>query len=211
MLHGPLTPAPIPNARLSDALQDLARDETRDRISLGDLMAYLRGRAFGPLMVVFALPNLLPTPPGTSAILGLPLVVLCFQMMIGAQPWFPRFLAARSLARADFARILLPVLPRVAKVEKLLRPRLLAVSTPWGQRLTGLVCLILAVILALPIPLGNMAPAFALTLIGLGLTERDGIWILFGVTCGLGAGFLVYGLAWAAIQSALLLLTSMFG
>lgn len=202
---------PLPTSRLSDALRDLARDETRDRISLGDLMAYLSARAFGPMMVVFALPNILPTPPGTSAILGLPLVFLTFQMLIGTRPWFPAFLARRSLARVDFARIVLPILPRVERVERLLRPRLDAISSALGQRLIGLACLCLAILLALPIPLGNTAPAIALTLIGLGLAERDGIWILLGLACGLGALVLVYGIAWAALQSALMLFASFFG
>lgn len=204
-----MTPSPPP-ARLSEVLAELSTDETRARISLGALMSHLRARAFGPLLVVFALPNILPTPPGTSALLGLPLVFLAFQMMIGAQPWFPRFLADRSLARADFARIITPILPRVAKVERLLRPRIAAVSSALGQRVIGLFCLALAVLLALPIPLGNMAPALALTLIGLGLTERDGLWMTLGVILGLGAIALVWGLAWAALQSVVLILTNYF-
>ena len=203
-------PEPTPS-RLSDALRDLAGDEARARISLGDLMAYLGAQAFGPLMVVFALPNVLPTPPGTSSILGLPLIFLTAQMLIGTRPWFPRFLANRSLARADFARIVTPLLPRIAWVERLLRPRFSPLSSPLAERLTGIFCLALAILLALPIPLGNTVPSIALTLIGLGLTERDGIWILLGLACGIAAGFLVYGVAWAAIQSGLMLLTSFFG
>ena len=203
-------PAAHPS-RLSDVLQDLAQDEARSRISLGDMMALLQARAFGPLMVVFALPNILPNPPGTSAILGLPLVFLTFQMVIGSKPWFPRFLADRSLARTDFARIVTPLLPRMARVEKLLRPRLDALSSPTGERLTGIICLVLAILLALPIPFGNLAPAVALALIGLGLTERDGLWILLGVACGFGAGIFVSGLVWGVVQSGLLLLSSFFG
>jgi hypothetical protein len=43
---------------------------------VAELLETAGDRAFGALMFVFALPNVVPTPPGVSAALGLPLIVL---------------------------------------------------------------------------------------------------------------------------------------
>ncbi|PYF08114.1 hypothetical protein C8J30_11451 [Rhodobacter viridis] len=200
-LRARLSRKPRPE-RLSDLLTELAEDQSRDRIALSDLLTRLSVRAFGPLLVIFSLPNVLPTPPGTSAVLGLPLIFLTFQMLIGGPPWFPAFIAKRSIARADFARLAAFVVPRLTRAEKMLKPRLGFLSSRWAEQALGALALVLAIILTLPIPLGNIGPAFALALIGIGLFERDGLWVMAGVTAGLGALALVHGVIWAMIAAA---------
>ena len=59
---------------LSEMLLALAEDGQRERISVADLLAALGDRALAALLFVFAFPNVLPVPPGTSALLGAPLV-----------------------------------------------------------------------------------------------------------------------------------------
>jgi hypothetical protein len=61
---------------LSVVLRILSSDLNLERISVGDLLSALGDRALGALMFVFAIPNVLPTPPGTSAVLGAPLIFL---------------------------------------------------------------------------------------------------------------------------------------
>ena len=189
--------------RLSELLTELSEDKSRERIALSDLLERLRVRAFGPLLVIFSLPNVLPTPPGTSAVLGLPLIFLTFQMLVGGPPWFPAFVAKRSLARADFARLTAVLVPRLSRAERLLKPRLGFLSSKWAEQGLGLLALVLAIILTLPIPLGNIGPAFALALIGLGLFERDGVWVLAGVAAGLVALAVVHGVIWAMVMAAM--------
>ena len=68
-----------------------------------------------------------------------------------------------------------------ARAERLLRPRLLWLTCALGERLIGAVCLFLAVVLVLPIPFGNMLPAAAISLLALGVLERDGLWVIAGL------------------------------
>ena len=49
-----------------------------------------------------------------------------------------------------------------------------------GERLIGLVCTVLALVLILPIPLGNILPAAAVSVLGLALAQRDGALALLG-------------------------------
>ena len=54
-------------------------------------------------------------------------------------------------------------------------------SSSLVERLLGLVLLLLAILVALPIPFANQPPAVAQGLISLGLIERDGMVVLIGL------------------------------
>ena len=190
---------------LSDVLTRIAGDTSRDRLSVTDLLILLEGRATAGLLLLFAFPNILPMPPGTSGILGLPLVYLSFKMMLGQRPWLPRFIAQRSLPRADFAAILARCAPALVRAERLLIPRILPLSSPLAVRLVGGLCLGLSIVLLLPIPLGNMLPALALAILALGVLERDGLWIVGGGLLAILAFAIIWGVIWAFIRGLSLL------
>lgn len=199
-----------PPPRLSEILQHLADDPARERISVSDMLETMRARAFGALLLIFAFPNILPTPPGTAGVLGAPLIFLSAQMMLGLRPWLPGVIARRSIARSTFQGLVLRITPWLVKAERLLKARLKVLALPLSQRVLGALCLIVSIALALPVPLANMAPAIALCLIGLGVLERDGVWILLGVLAALGSLVYVGLLAYALVKSALFLLMNAF-
>jgi len=209
---GPDAPAADPpsGARglpLSLVLLGLARDTTRERIRISDLFDALGDRAIGALMFVFAVPNVVPVPPGVSAVLGTPLIFLAAQLMTGRPPWLPGVVARRSLSRDDFARLMDRVLPWLMRGEKLLRPRLGVWVRPPVEYLVGAVCLLLAVVLVLPIPLGNTLPALAISVLALGVLERDGLWVLAGTVAAVIAGVVVSGVVLAMVKAGLYVLT----
>jgi hypothetical protein len=204
------SPPKGPPPRLSQILADLAGDESRDRISVADMLETMRARAFGALLLIFAFPNILPSPPGTAGILGMPLIFLSAQMMLGLRPWLPGIIARRSMARSTFQGLVKRIAPWLARAERLLRARLRMLAWPVSQRILGGLCLIVSIALALPVPFANMAPAIALCLIGLGVLERDGIWILVGIAAALGSLVYVAGLAYALVKSALFLMWNAF-
>ena len=57
--------------------------------------------------------------------------------------------------------------------------------------------------LALPIPLGNLLPAVAVTLVALGLIEKDGIFVALGLAVGAGSLALVAGVISAVVLTAI--------
>lgn len=195
---------------LSAVLFRLAHDRQRDRVAIRDLLEAPEDRAIGALMFVFAVPNVLPMPPGVSAILGAPLVFLSAQLMLGRRPWLPAVIAGRSLSREDFATLMRRVVPWLVKAERLLRPRASWLARPPMEYLVGLACLLLAVVLVLPIPLGNSLPALAISLLALGVLERDGFWIIAGGGMCIVAATVVSGIVFVLVQGAVLMLTRMF-
>jgi len=186
---------------LSAMLMDLSADTLRERISIGDLLAALGDRATAALLFIFAFPNVLPTPPGTSTVLGAPLVFLAAQLMLGRAPWLPAFLARRSMSRADFASLVKRIVPWLLRAESLLRPCLGALARPPMEHLIGLASLLLAVVLVLPIPLGNVLPALAISLLALGVLERDGVWVLTGIGVTGAAVSVVSGVVFALVKT----------
>ncbi|MFC5461796.1 exopolysaccharide biosynthesis protein [Massilia niabensis] len=190
---------------LSEVLQQLADDGERDRISVGDLLAALEDRALGALLFVFACPNALPALPGTSVILGAPLVLLAAQLAFNRKPWLPGFIARRSMSRKDFQALIGRIRPWLQRAEKMLRPRASAWALPPMEYAVGLVCLLLAIVVLLPIPLGNMLPALAISMLALGVLERDGYWIIGGLVTAIAAAVLVSGVLFGAVQAVMFL------
>jgi hypothetical protein len=198
---------PAGKATLSFMLHALAHDPSRERIAVGDLLAALGDRALAALLFVFAVPNVLPVPPGTSTVLGAPLVFLAAQLAFGLRPWLPAVIARRTMTRTDFAALVRRIGPWLARAERLLRPRIASLALPPMEYLIGLVCLLLAIVLVLPVPLGNMLPALAISLLALGVLERDGLWILAGLVAALVSALVVSGVVFAMVKAAVYLVT----
>lgn len=195
--------------RLSDILTEIAADETRERVSIGHLAEVMSYRAYGALMLIFALPNVLPTPPGFSTVLGAPLIFLAAQFLLRRRtPWLPELIASRSMSRGDFASVVARAAPWLARAERLLRPRLAFLTRPPCEQIIGFICLALAIILFLPIPLGNMLPALAICLFSLAILERDGVAVLLGLATTAVAIALVWGVLFVLIKSALYVLSN---
>jgi len=169
-----------PRRRLSEVLDDLA-SRTDAAITVGDVLKAFGDRALGALMLVFAAPNILPLPPGTSAVLGAPLLFVTAQLMLGRSTlWMPRLIRERSISREVFAGLTAKLTPLLKRSERYLRPRLTGFLSPVSERAVGAACLLLAMILFLPIPFGNIPPALAISSFALGILERDGLAILAG-------------------------------
>jgi hypothetical protein len=197
--------------RLSSILAAIANAEGKDRISVGDLLDALRRRALGALIFIFSVPTALPMPPGVSAVLGAPLLFLTVQLMLGMKPWLPRLITERSLSRVDFQRVVTTVGPWLARAESIMRPRLTFFAHRPMIFLVGFISLLMAIVLFLPIPLGNMLPSVALCIMALGLLERDGLWILVGFGVAIASVVIVWGVFWALIFGAFYVLTTWFG
>lgn len=192
--HGGMDAAPVRRRprRLSERLAQIARD-AEGPVTLGRIVETLGSRAFAPLLVLFAGINLVPLPPPSSAILGLPLLAIALQMAYGnRRTWLPSFLKDRAITAEQFRTMMDWIIPRLRKVEQWVRPRYWPFWRRRGDRIVGIISVIMAISVVLPIPGGNWLPAFSSALLGLSLLERDGILFAVGSTVGIVA------LAWVA-------------
>ena len=180
--------------RLSAILARLA-EPAEGSVTLAEVLTAVGERSFGALLVILAIPNMVAgLIPGLSIVLGLPLLLVSMQLVVGAErPWLPRRLARLEIKRSDLRRMLERTRPAVRRLERALQPRLEFLTSPWAERLIGLGCLALSILVFLPIPFANLVPAIGIMLFGFSMLERDGLMALaamgiVGVSAALFSG-----------------------
>jgi hypothetical protein len=192
--------------RLSQLFAKIAR-EAEGRVSLASIRDGLGDRSFAALLVLFAAFNMIPLPPGASAVLGLPMVIVAAQMTLGSRrAWLPGFVMNRSISAEQFRIVIDWAVPRLVRLEEVIRPRYWPFWRRRGERVVGFVALVMAIVVTLPIPFGNWLPACTTALLGLSLVERDGILLAIGSVVGIAAlvvTFCVVGAAGVATHAAL--------
>ncbi|PIU07114.1 MAG: exopolysaccharide biosynthesis protein exod [Methylobacterium sp. CG08_land_8_20_14_0_20_71_15] len=157
-----------------------------DRLTVGDIVAVLKDRAFALLVVILGLPNCLPMPPPIPLICGLLLLLVAVQLIAGmSSPWLPKALLRRSVARRDVERAANRAVPLLRRLERWSRPRLAVFDSALGMRGIGVILLTLSAALVVAAPIVGQIPlGIAVCLVGLGLVERDGIVVLAGLAVG---------------------------
>ena len=160
----------------------------KDVSTIGAISEIVANRSLSSLLALFAVLNCMPVPPGSSVILGIPVVIIAIQLIfLKRRIWMPEFLANREVKRETLQGLVERALPWTLRVERFLRPRYWPFYRRRGDQFTGLVCLLLAIVVIIPIPLGNGPPAFAIFIIGLANSQKDGIWLAIGILTGIGS------------------------
>lgn len=196
---------------LAEVIEGFGEDE-RPTLTVGEMLDAFDSRAFGAMLLVFGLLNTLPLPPGSSTILSLPILFLAPQIAMGADhPWLPRKLTEKPLKRDDMRGLFRRLAPIVRSMELITRPRLRPMFAPLGERAIGVICTLLALVLVLPIPLGNLAPGATVAILALALLQRDGILALAGYLMAMFSGGLLFVSAHVVIMAVRKLATVFSG
>ena len=171
-----------PARKLSEELQRLIDQFESRSVTLRELIVVLQGRAYDLLLLLLALPFLLPIPlPLLSTPFGMTIALIATRLTLGQRPWLPARLLDTSLP-AKFLPTLLGGARRILRaLEVLLKPRLLWLTNPPLPQLHAFIILVAAIVLLLPLPPGgNFPPSLCIVVMAAGLLERDGAFILGG-------------------------------
>lgn len=203
------------SARIADVLAETLRGNGVDDDpfpTLEEIVSLLGKRSFGIVLVLFGLPNLLPIP-GLPILCGIVIGVVAFQMLLGKESLvLPNWLGRRRVNRRDLSRVLEKAEPSLRWFERAMRPRLLFLTGATGQRVLGFVVLTLALALMSPIPFfGGIPPGIAVTLFGLAMTERDGVFVIAGGIATVFALIFTTAVTYAIVKPILKLFASAFG
>lgn len=183
----------------SDALQS-------ERVSMQALAQAHGPEAHGSLLLLMAVPCLLPIP-GVGTLLGLGMAALALTMWRGhAAARLPRRVGQLELTRPCAQRVLGMLAATCAMAGRFAKERhthwTSAGPHSWMSAVIGL----MALLVVLPIPFGNLLPALAVMLIALGMVLRDGFAALLGLlmaalALAFAAGLMLlawtYGSEWA--------------
>ena len=173
------------------------------KVSVREIIDALDSRSFGLAVLLFALPSVVPMPPGVPTVVGIILLIVSIQMAFGREElWLPGILSKREFDRKSLVGAFEGLAPRLAVIEKVMKPRLLFMTGRVGSILIGIIVLVMAVVLILPLPPGgNFPPALACAVLGMGLAQRDGALVLVGLVVSVVALIAVSFVTLVFIQS----------
>lgn len=173
-------------------VQVLKSDLDAEGISINQLLERTEGRGFYLVIVLLALPFVLPVSlPGVSTVLGLSIALLSLRLAMGRKARLPRFLGDRKLSPELEQRLLGGSVKFLQFIERMVKPR----RTPWmttraARTANALLMAFMGVLLALPFPplppLTNSLPCYSIILLAVSMMEEDGItiWIAYAVSFG---------------------------
>lgn len=186
---------------LADRLTTAANGLKTERVALREIADAHGPAAQGTMLIMMSVPSMLPIP-GVGTVLGMGLIVLaltlwstqgCIQL--------PARVASFDMS-LDMARRVLQNLARLYSLAgRHTCERWPALATSRVHRAWQVPkVLLMAVIIILPLPLGNILPALALALLGVGLAFRDGLAVLASVVMAGLAVTYVTALALGAVE-----------
>jgi len=209
-----------PAAREVDALHGSASDILRQiseladetQISIGAIIDALEERAFGMLILLFAIPALIPFLVGINSAAAVPIALLCLQMIAGQRrPWLPRRIRTQTISMESFRKMTKAANPWLRRVEKLTRPRLKFLAGRGAEPVLAILILAFSAIIAIPGPGTNGVPGVAVALIALAMIERDGVLAIIGSVLGVVYSIFVFTLGFAAIEFVIQQIGRAFG
>ncbi|MGE0045386.1 MAG: exopolysaccharide biosynthesis protein [Hyphomonadaceae bacterium] len=177
----------------SELLEEVANSFPNERVSVGELLDRLEGRAIGLVLLILALPMCIPNIPGISTVFGALLLAPSLALTTGARKlWAPNFMRNWTFSREGMRRAVSAAAPVLRRVERLFRPRLTFITHFPFTILLGVQALIMAIVLIIPIPGGNWPPGMTISIMALAMMERDGLLALFSTLCTVLSGIAAY-------------------
>jgi hypothetical protein len=186
------------DAPLQGILNHVKETANGETVDLKTVIEAFGNRAFGPIMLLCALFVLIPFIgglPGVPVAFGVIVIVFALQLLFRRPyPWMPKMLARVKITANALEKSSRVAGPLLSRIDNVVKPRM-----EWAARgpmlvIVALVSILLAMTM-LPlgmVPFGVVPPAIIIGLLGLGLTARDGVFILLGLALSVAVPFGVF-------------------
>ncbi|MDN3029916.1 MAG: exopolysaccharide biosynthesis protein [Candidatus Tisiphia sp.] len=196
----------LDRAKVSSIFCKLGQKEKKKKTKISELLIDFHENGLLLIMLFFAIPIAipLPYPPGFTTIVGIPLIILSMQMLLGfRQVFLPSKINNYQISNDILINISNKIVPKIKLVEKYIRPRYSFASSIYCEQFIGLISLICAITISIPLPLTNAVPALGITIMTLGLLNRDGLTIFLGFIVsivGLIIAVIAIAASWISIK-----------
>lgn len=174
------------------------------QLTMDELVSTFGERGFGALLLMLGLISaVIGVIPGTTTLLGVPILIIGVQLLLRRDElWLPGWILKRDIPRAAFADAAAKVRLRLERVERFSKPRLGFMNTDLSEALIGLMCVIWAGVLMLPLIGFNLFPSLIVAAFGFGLMQKDGVMMLVGWFGSAGMGIFTW-LVWETVSRVL--------
>jgi hypothetical protein len=186
-----------PAQNFAGLLDSLVAETSGETVTLGQLMHIVERRSFGAAILLLGLIAISPLTivPGANWLVAAVTLLISAQMMFGARhPVLPKKLLSLKMPRDKLEGFVTSAKGVAHVVDKLTSPRLAFLTRPPFVIGVAAICVVAALVtfpLGL-IPLGPVLPGISILMMGIGLTARDGVFLLIS---GLALGGAVVLLA----------------
>lgn len=193
--------------RTTEVLQEIAEGATKEAISLKDFNSKLGDRSFGLGLFVFGLLNFLPL---LSIVFAIPVIFISIQMIIGYDSIkLPKFLEDKTFNERTLARLIEKYLPYIRAIETYIKPRFDFLTNNFFEKIIGVICLLLGIIILAPIPGANGIPAICICLMAAAIMEKDGLLILISILLSIATAYLIQAAVVAVISATIKFITQL--
>ncbi len=168
--------------RTSVILAEIVKKYKNKKMSIQEFAETLMDRSFSIAILILAIPNSIPLGiPGISTITGFVIMILGLEMMIGCRYlYLPKWISEKQRSTKTLLKLVGWSIGVIEKIEFLIKPRL-SLFIPLIERLAGFTIIVMGFILFLPIPFINFIAGICIVIMALGVMERDGLVIIFGI------------------------------
>jgi hypothetical protein len=176
----------ITDNRISTILKKLSSEvEGREHVSIEQIMKILQQYGFSLLMIMLAMPCVLPLP-AISFVGGVPLIYFAVQILRGfVSPKIPSWLGNKQIKSEFLINVINKAVPYLEKFELFFKLKFPINNMIIATKLMGIFSLLFAIFITLPLPFGNSLPSLGIILMSIGLLNKDLILIIIGIFVGM--------------------------
>jgi len=190
------------HTRVTEVLARALEASSGEKITIGEFLDPLGERAFGFLVLILAIPNFIPVPIGVGGVMGVLVIYVGAQMLLGFQhPWLLRSIRTHGMKRARVERFVARLTPLLRWLEKACRPRLEMLTRQPAHRISGFLLVLVGIALALPIPFTNYVFGVLLVVYAVALIERDGAALIVAWLASVAVAIALVTLSGAAVDA----------
>jgi hypothetical protein len=175
-------------------------------VTLRELIDLIGEQGLLFLCALLTLPFLIPVSiPGVSTVFGAAIILISIAIASNRTPWLPKRIMDRPIETEKLVSALRRGADIVRSVERFVRPRLTGLATgALIERVNGLGLTAGGVLLMFPlglVPFSNTLPALAILFLAVGISQRDGVFVLGGYVMLVLTVIYFAVLAWAAFAA----------
>lgn len=190
-----LAPATPTTADVFDRIGRIAHAGLDQTVTLRDILRELDHESFVVVVLILHFLNGIPIPnPLFCVMIGVSAALIAGQAVLGRTfLWLPGVLLRRTINRDALKQGLLKSQPLIGFLRRWTRPRLANFTTRRAARLLMCLVVVLSLVIATILPIGNFMISIGIVVMCLGLLIGDGAFVLVGTAVAL------FGVAWATM------------
>jgi hypothetical protein len=136
-------------------------------------------------ILLFALLNLLPGPPGYSIFIGLAIMMFSWLLISSSPMQLRPYIGERRLPLGLLTKSIHAMDKMVGFVAKISSPRWSTFYSPNAIKGLGYFMMLMGALMLFPVPFTNTVPSAGTAIIAVGLLNKDGLAIATGLVVGL--------------------------